>query len=149
MKKLVEDLTKKEKKTSDEISKEDENNDDSKDGEENENNEETREDCSNDIGEEDGDDDDDEEECTDDDDKDDDEACCPEGQCVCLPPESCHNLETMEISKQQPLTRDEPPDDDCNLCIRSMEPGEAILACSYCHFAKCNECIRGAARVQD
>ena len=95
-------------------------------------------------------DDDDEEECTDDNDSD-DEACCPEGQCVCLPPEGCQVLEPAFIvtTKQQPLTPDEPPDNDCSLCSRCMEPGEAILACAYCHFEKCNECIRGAAVGQD
>ena len=94
-------------------------------------------------------DDDDEEECTDDNDNN-DEVCCPEDQCDCLPPESCHNLgHLLWYTEQQPLTPDEPPNNDCSLCSRSMEPGEAVQACTYCHFAKCSECIRGAAMGQD
>ena len=82
----------------------------------------------------DGDDDDDEEECTDGNDND-DEAYCPG-----LSPDGCH---VLVIAEPQPLTLDEPPDIDCSLCSRHMEPGEAILACAHCRFEKCSECIRG------
>ena len=78
---------------------------------------------------------DDEEEC------DDDEPCCPE----------CHHQHNdllghceklVKLVNWKPLT----PDIDCSLCSRPMEPGEAILACTYCCFAKCSECIRGGGQ---
>ena len=99
--------------------------------EENENDDEMADETRDDSSNEDEESEDDEDECTE------DEPCCPE----------CHHHFTREsnlvIGEPDPLSPDLPLDNDCSLCSRLMEPGEAILSCINCRFEKCSECIRG------